>query len=115
MSYKIKRQNKHYYSERMQRDADEYYRKRGKRVPVKKEARIIFEGSLSLPEKIHTRGSLVKYKGKEYIVKKGSHKGIIVEELRSGEIGKKELAKPLFIPEKEVEKNVEYSPHIFYL
>lgn len=110
MAYKVKPKSRYYYSERMRRDTIEDYKKRHRKLPLKVVSRVGTETAFNIPKRTHQKGNLVDYKGHTYFVKNSSQKGLTLERVRYSEITKQELAKPLFVPEKEVQRHVELHP-----
>lgn len=110
MNYKVKKRKYGYFARRMERDIYNEYKEKNKRLPFKVAMRTTAETQFGFAERMHQKGNLIDYKGNTYFVKSASQKGLIVEKVRYGEVTKKDLAKPLFIPESEVQKHVQLHP-----
>jgi hypothetical protein len=89
-----------YFRERELREI----RKRHKgRIPISKIGTLGFRTYERYPRQVHKVNQIVIYKGKRYVVKKVSRKGVHLSTIkrRNGLIEGFKLGKPKFVPEKE--------------
>lgn len=103
MTFKVKRKKKlpeTYFREREIKILKKRYKGD---IPISQLIKAGHRVAIRYPRKTHRVNQLVIYKGKEYIVRKVSRKGVYLSTLKreNGLIDKTKLGKPKFIPEKK--------------